>query len=133
MARALSIDASFLIDLERERLGAQEGAAYRFLRREPAAELCLATTALGELTEGFGGPAHPALGAIRRCHRLLPVDEDVALAYARVARELRAGGHLLGTNDLWVAATSLRHGLPLVTSDVERFRRVGGLEVLGYR
>ncbi len=133
MARALSIDASFLIDLERERLGAQEGPAHRFLRREPAAELCLAPAALGELTEGFGGPTHPALAAIRRCHRLLPVDEDVALAYARVARELRASGHALGANDLWIAATSLRHGLPLVTADVDRFMHVIGLEVLGYR
>lgn len=133
MARALSIDASFLIDLERERLSGQDGSAHRFLRREPTAELCLAPAALGELTEGFGGPADPALAAIRRCHRLLPVDEDVALAYARVARELRASGHSLGANDLWIAATSLRHGLPLVTADVERFRHVVGLEVLGYR
>ena len=133
MARALSLDASFLIDLERERSLAQDGPAHRFLRREPGAELALATVALGELAEGYGDPGHPALSAIRRSHRLLAVDDEVAIAFGRVTRELRASGHLIGTNDLWIAATSLRHGLPLVTADVERFARVGGLEVLGYR
>ena len=66
MARALSIEPSFLTDVEREPSLAQDGPARRFLRREPAAELALATVALGELAEGYGDAGHPALSAIRR-------------------------------------------------------------------
>lgn len=40
---------------------------------------------------------------------------------------------LIGTNDLWIAAASLRHGPGLVTADSEAFSRVEGLEVVPYR
>ena len=49
MALQLSIDTTFLIDLQRERaIGDEEGAAHRFLKRSPEAELFLSTVALGE-------------------------------------------------------------------------------------
>lgn len=73
------------------------------------------------------------LRAVRERHVLLATDEETALEYGRIARQLRAEGGLLGTNDLWIAAASLRHGIPLVTADVRAFRRVAGLEVIGYR
>lgn len=64
---------------------------------------------------------------------MLPVDEMTALLYAGVVRDLRSRGMLIGTNDLWIAASSLRHRLPVVTANVEHFRRVPGLEVIDYR
>lgn len=132
MARVLSLDTSVLIDLERERPSG-EGPAHRFLRGEPEAELAVCAVVLGELAEGFGREDHPVLLALRHGLRVLPVDDGVALAYGTVARELRATGKLIGSNDLWIAATSLRHGLPLVTADVDHFRRVPGLQVVSYR
>ena len=132
MARALSLDTTFLIDLERERR-VGPGAAHRFLLADPEAELSLSAVALGEFAEGFGDVEHPVLVAIRRSHRILDVDEEVGLAYGKITRALRAQGTLLGSNDLWIAATSVRHGIPLVTADVEHFRRVDGLEVVSYR
>ena len=59
--------------------------------------------------------------------------ERTALTDAGVTRELRRRGELMGTSDLWIAATSLRHGLALVTADKADFARVDGLEVVGYR
>lgn len=133
MARALSIDTSFLIDLERERHGATDGPAHRLLRRESASELCLSAVALGELVEGYGDPTHPALWAIRHAHRLLPVDEGVAVVYGALTRELRELGSLIGANDLWIAATCVFHEMPIVTADVEHFGRIRGLDVVAYR
>ncbi|MHB1194450.1 MAG: type II toxin-antitoxin system VapC family toxin [Longimicrobiales bacterium] len=133
MARFLTLDTSFLVDLERERRSGGAGPAHRFLQADPDAELGLSAVALGELVEGYGDADHPVLVAIRRTHRLLDVDEDVALGYARITRALRAKGALIGANDLWIAATSLRHDAALVTADVAHFRRVDGLRVVSYR
>jgi predicted nucleic acid-binding protein len=70
---------------------------------------------------------------MRRGHRVLSADEEVAVTYGHIARELRASGSLIGVNDLWIAATSLHHALPLVTSNVDHFTRVSGLEIIEYR
>jgi len=133
VGRRLSIDTSFLIDLQRERGAGGEGPAHGLLRAEAGSELCLPTVALGEVAEGFRDPEHPFLALVRRSHTLLPVDEEVALIYGSLARSLRREGRLIGANDLWIAATTLRHGLPLVTGDRAHFGRVEGLEVLEYR
>ncbi len=132
MAGFVTLDTSFLVDLERERRSGA-GPAHRFLQGDPDAELGLSMVALGELIEGYGSADHPVLEAIRRTHRLLDVDEEVAAVYGRIARTLRSKGALIGANDLWIAATSIRHDAPLVTADVEHFRRVRGLRVVSYR
>ena len=96
-------------------------------------QLHLSATALGEFSEGFSHPDDPILRTVRELHVLLPTDEETALVYGRMTRELRKAGRLLGTNDLWIAAAAVRHALPLVTANVAEFARVQGLEVLGYR
>ena len=134
MALRLSLDTSFLIDLQRERTkGQEEGAAHRFLARSPDAELFLSTVALGEFAEGFPSIEHPTVRIVRQQHTPLPVDERTALIYAGPVRDLRSSGLLIGTNDLWIGASSLRFQLPIVTANEEHFRRIDGLEVLGYR
>lgn len=133
MGRRLSIDTTFLIDLQRERASGGKGPAHGLLQAERGAELCLSTVALGEIAEGFEEPEHPFLVLIRRGHTLLPVDAQVALVWGAMARRLRRTGELIGSNDLWIAATSLRHGLPLVTADAGHFGRIEGLEVVRYR
>jgi predicted nucleic acid-binding protein len=134
VAGRVALDTSFLIDLQRERQrGLRDGAAHAFLRSAPDLELLLPATALGEFAEGFDSPDHPVLRAVRELHTVLEIDEGTALHYAGVTRALRIRGALIGTNDLWIAATALRHAVPLVTGNVSEFRRVAGLEVIGYR
>lgn len=133
MALRLSVDTSFLIDLQRERSrGEDDGPAHGFLWSAPDAELHLSAVALGEFTEGFPSAEHPIVVAVREQHNLLPIDAETASVYAGVVRDLRRQGRLIGTNDLWIGATSLRHGLPLLTADVDDFQRLVGLEVVGY-
>lgn len=133
MAGRLSIDTSFLIDLQREQAAGTEGPARGLLRRDPDVELHLSTVALGEFAEGFEDPDHPVLRVVRERHVLLPVDAETALAYGRIARTLRSRGRLIGSNDLWIAASSVRHGLRLATADARAFSLVPGLEVVAYR
>ena len=134
MALRLSIDTTFLIDLQRERVaGGDDDPAHQFLKRSPEAELFLSTIALGEFAEGFDRTERPIVATMREGHTLVPMDDQTAFIYARVVRELRRRGELIGTNDLWIGCTSLRLGIPLVTANVAHFRRIDGLGIVQYR
>ena len=145
MATKVAFDTTFLIDLQRERSALQRehralkrershceiaGPAHRFLAAAPDLELYLSPTALGEFAEGFSDPEDPLLQTVREQHLLLPIDDRTALAYGRIARALRQAGRLIGANDLWIAATSVRYGLPLVTANTAQFGRVTSLEII---
>jgi tRNA(fMet)-specific endonuclease VapC len=134
LAGRIAFDTTFLIDLQKERSrGETDGPAHRFLAEDPEAELHLSATALGEFAEGFESREDPLLRTVRELHVLLPIDEKTALEYGRITRALREGGQLIGTNDLWIAAASLAHDLPLVTAKPGELRGVAGLEVIAYR
>jgi len=134
LAGRVAFDTTFLIDFQRERArGEVDGPAHAFLNADPDVELLLPATALGEFAEGFDNVEDPVLRTVRELHVLLPIDEETALAYGRITRALRAAGTLIGANDLWIAATSIRHEVPLVTANVAEFRRVEGIQILPYR
>lgn len=134
MALRLSVDTTLLIDLQRERSRREpDGSAHRFLRRSPRAHLFLSAAALAEFAEGFASAEHPTVRTVRERHTLLPIDEETALIYAGIVRDLRSRGRLIGTNDLWIGASSLRFRLPVVTANPDHFGRIEGLEVIDYR
>lgn len=134
MAGIVAFDTTFLIDLQRERArDRSNGPAHRFLEQDPERELHLSAAALGEFGEGFDDSDDPVLRIVRESHVLLETDEETALAYGRITRRLRAEGRLIGTNDLWIAAASIRHGIPLVTANTRDFTRIEGLDVVVYR
>jgi predicted nucleic acid-binding protein len=47
----------------------------------------------------------------------VPVDDDVAAAWARLRVALRDLGRRMAVNDSWIAATAIALGVPLVTQD----------------
>ncbi len=47
----------------------------------------------------------------------LAVDDEVAKIWARLRVELAEAGRRINVNDLWIAATAVRHGVPVVTHD----------------
>lgn len=62
----------------------------------------------------------------------LPIDEAVARSWALLRVHLAENKRRLNVNDLWIAATALAHGIPVVTQDEDfaPIATVGGLNVL---
>lgn len=59
----------------------------------------------------------------------IPVDEQVADAWARLRLVLRDAGLRMPVNDSWIAATALAIGVPVMTQD-DDYVAVPGLDVL---
>lgn len=79
---------------------------------------------LGELLAGFrqGTRRERNLELLRRFtasprFSLLPIDEETAERYAVIYDGLRRAGTPAPTNDLWIAATAMQHGLRVITTD----------------
>ena len=132
MVDDLSLDSSFLVDLERERARGEEGAAHALLERHRGARLHLSAIVAGELACGSSLAARERWRRFLAPFRILEVDAETAAEYGAAFRYLAENGRLIGSNDLWIAATALRHDLPLATRNEREFRRVPGLRVIGY-
>lgn len=100
---------------------------------DEAAWIGISSVVLGELSAGF------ALGTkAARNHDLLrsflahsvvetlPVDESVASIYGELVGALRTQGTPIPTNDIWIAATAIRSGAPLLTFH-QHFHRIARL------
>ena len=63
---------------------------------------------------------------------VLPVDEAVALQWARLGVQLAEAGRRVNVNDLWIAATAVSRELPVVTQDAdyEPLQALGEVTVL---
>lgn len=84
----------------------------------------LSTVVLGELLSGFSAGQRELknrseLATFLESSRVLivPVDENTAEYYAHIYLNLRRKGQPIPTNDLWIAATALQHGLTVFTYD----------------
>ena len=132
MGQALILETTFLVDLEREALRNEPGRAHRFLDDYLDRELCIALITAGELACGPRMDGRKNWDSLVRRFRVLSPDLETSWAYGQRYRYLKDNGLLIGANDLWIAATAIVHGLPLVTRDPAHFRRVPGLSVVTY-
>lgn len=67
---------------------------------------------------------------MRRNYLVIPIDRNTAVEWARLVAECNKQGIDLGCdNDWWIAATAVRHDIPLLTND-QAFRRIQALTVL---
>lgn len=132
MGGSLILETTFLIDLERERLRQDPGGAHAFLERHHTRRLCVSAISAGELAAGAAVDEREAWEELIGRLLVLPVDRDVCWRYGRLFRYLKANGLLIGANDLWIAATALENGLPVVTRNLAHFQRVPDLQVLDY-
>jgi predicted nucleic acid-binding protein len=57
---------------------------------------------------------------------VLDVDAGSALMWAQMRVELAEAGRRVNVNDLWIAASAARHGLPVVTQD-DDFNAIEGI------
>jgi predicted nucleic acid-binding protein len=132
VGRALILETTFLIDLEREERRRTPGPAVSFLEDHAEARLYLPFTVAGELAAGLSMRDRPRWEAFLAPLFVLNSTPDVCWHYGRAYRHLHDTGALIGTNDLWIAATALAYDLPVLTRNVEHFRRVPGVEVQPY-
>ena len=132
MGKALVLETTFLIDLEREVLRRLCGPASEFLDRRRDDQLCVTFVSVGEMAAGPTADRKERWEDFFRPFRILTLTREACWEYGKAYRHLAANGQLIGGNDLWIAATSLAHGMPLVTRNRDHFKRVPGLEVISY-
>jgi len=60
---------------------------------------------------------------------ILPHDLETADYYALIVKRLRAKGRPIPTNDIWIAANAMKHGLALYSFDLH-FEEIEGLPLL---
>jgi tRNA(fMet)-specific endonuclease VapC len=118
--------------MERNRILIDTSAYSAFLRGESemkrsvqqADEIFLNPVVLGELLAGFMMGKHEKknrailqdfLSSSRV--KIIEIDEETSERYAAIVKYLRARGAPLPTNDLWIAASAMQHGLKILTMD----------------
>jgi len=103
-----------------------------FLRGHPAIKLALQRAdeiflnpvVLGELLAGFlRGKDEKKNRAILQEFlssprvKVIEIDEETSERYAAITDYLRVKGTPIPTNDLWIAASAMQHGLKVLTTD----------------
>ena len=96
-------------------------------------EIGISSISIGELLSGFkaGNKEHinrQELNIFLDSPRvtLYYVDEITAEFYSATLNQLKKQGTPIPTNDIWIAATALQHGLPVYTFD-QHFKHIAGL------
>jgi predicted nucleic acid-binding protein len=108
----------------------------RPLADPPPARVAVSVITVGELRLGVlaaaDGPSRARrLETLSRVEALdpLPVDAQVAHAWAALRVALRDGGKRMPLNDSWIAATAIANRLPVVSQDGD-YDDVPGLQVI---
>lgn len=129
----MHLDTCFLIDLQREKRVGNEGAAHRFLRNHADDPMSCSAVVVSEYCEGFRDDELWKAISFLRAFESVSVDHPTGVRASRIRRTLRKSGHLLPDNDVLIAACALENGRPLVTENPDHFRRIKGLDLIGYR
>jgi tRNA(fMet)-specific endonuclease VapC len=132
VGRPLILETTFLIDLEREHNRGRPGPAVSFLEANEDARLYLPFVVAGELAAGISLNARKDWEAFLSPFYVLGSTAEVSWEFGRAYRYLLDNGRLIGSNDLWIAATGLAYRMPVVTRNVEHYRRIPGLQVERY-
>jgi len=89
-----------------------------------AASIAVTAVVLGELLSGFVVGRKEARNRQELTEfldsprvQILPMGLDTAERFALIQRVLQDSGRPIPTNDMWIAASAMEHGLRLVTAD----------------
>ena len=101
-----------------------------------ATRLYLPSIVLGEYRYGilashFRRKAEVWLKRVEKEFIPLVVDHDTARHYAVIRHQLRRAGRPIPENDIWIAALTRQHQLPLATRDAH-FKHIEHIEILSW-
>jgi predicted nucleic acid-binding protein len=101
-----------------------------------AAEVAVPVIVLGEFRFGIRQSRGRAryerwLAESIASYQVLRVDEQTAEFYAEIRMDLKGLGLPIPANDLWIAALTRQHALPLMSRD-RHFDSVPGLKRIGW-
>lgn len=96
--------------------------------------LAISLITYGEIYEGIYYGKNPQKSRVifqqfLRGIDVLPLNRRVMQRFAHIRGELRRQGKLIGDPDILIAATTLYHGLTLITRNRSHFQRVPGLDI----
>jgi tRNA(fMet)-specific endonuclease VapC len=128
----LILDTSFVVAMEREARRGNPGPVAAFLAAHATDSFSITFTVAGELACGQSASAITHWNRLCRPYAIVPWTMEVSWQYGELYRHLAASGTLIGTNDMWIAATALAHGTPIVTKNIAEFSRVPSLVVLEF-
>jgi tRNA(fMet)-specific endonuclease VapC len=111
-----------------------EAAAARIVTQAESIELPVIV--LGEYRFGIAQSRRRAeyekwLGELIDATRVLTVDDETSSQYAKIRAELKKAGRPIPSNDLWIAALSRQHRLPLMSHD-QHFDAVQSLKRIAW-
>jgi tRNA(fMet)-specific endonuclease VapC len=128
----LILDTNFIIAAEREARRGAKGPADAFLAAHAGEMVLINFTIAGELACGQSAARRRDWESLCRPYPIIPWSPEIAWEYGEIYRHLSSSGQLIGTNDLWIAATARQTGHTLVTNNLAEFQRVPGLDVLAF-
>jgi tRNA(fMet)-specific endonuclease VapC len=125
-------DTGFLIDLWRE--VARPGPATRFAEANVARQVGICWVVEGEFLSGsvLADQDMAIVTAFLSRYPVVHTSSAITHQYARIFANLRRRNKLTGPNDLWIAATALSLGVPLLSRNTGEFERVPDLDVIDY-
>jgi tRNA(fMet)-specific endonuclease VapC len=124
------VDTNILILLERETRKGLDGVATKFFVSLTETRICITPTIAGEIACGASMSGREVWERFIKPFEILPINAETTWHYGVQYRALAKRGELIGTNDLWIAATALAHQLPVATANLGEFQRVDGLQVV---
>lgn len=128
--------------LDTDAFSVLHSSGLRAERLRPVVEGCLPLLSFvtvgellrGALNAGWGEAKRTRLQARIDAMTVLPYDEVIIGTYAQVTVDAVRLGHPLGqavhSNDAWIAATAVAHGVPLVSLNRRHFEGCPGLVLL---
>jgi len=97
--------------------------------------LAISFITVGEMYYGaenrnWGEEKRKKLETTLRNFVVIPYDHEIARCYGQLVAERKRSGRPISPNDAWIAACTIRHGVPLVTHNAKDFEGITSLTVI---